>query len=195
MAEQKATLGMDARTKMTSDKEVELIKKVFKGNDHLLTQVRNLFYGLPVSDEDRKIIKKVFSNADFKNVLRKKMFPIFELDMMDVPVNSIADFWYGTEQNIFGQSRDAIYQNVYSKIQVRELLDQAFRLLSDPFSEKAIDLSFTPSMSDDLQVRLLARNLYIRTVVEGLNFIRIVCEREDPKPIEVKKRREKDSVE
>jgi hypothetical protein len=158
-------------------------------------QVRNLFYGLPVSDEDRKIIKKVFGNTEAKNVLRKKMFPIFELDMMDVPVNSIADFWYGTEQNIFGQSRDAIYQNVYSKIATRKLLDQAFGLLSDPFLPDQMNLSFEPSMADDLQIRLLARNLYIRTVVEGLNFIRIVCAQEEVKPAEVKKKKDKDSTE
>lgn len=173
-----------------SEKEASLLKVTFKENEYLLKALRALFFGFDVSTEDKDLIKKTFSNIELKEALRKKMYPMMSAD---VPIGEVADFWIGVEQQIFGASRDAIFQAVNSKMKVLELLEQAIKLLDNPDGDK-IDLSFNPKYSaDELQIGLLARNLYIKTIEMALYMIKQIADLKEETPEEKKKRMALDS--
>lgn len=171
------------------EQENELLKMVFKNNDYLLKLTRNVFFGFPITDEEKRIVKETYGNAALKEIVRKKFYPIFGDEM---PIGSVSDFWGGTEQNLLGQHRDTICQNVLSKQEVLEMLGKGFNALTD---YKKIDLSYNPklSLNDDLAVKLLARNLYIRTVETGLNFIKIVANQKEENKKETAKKLLKNS--
>jgi hypothetical protein len=175
-----------------SEQEVDLLKRTFKGNEYLLKILRGLFFGFDIKDEDKQLIKKVFASEELRTAIRRKTFPMLKGN--DVPIGQIADFWMGTEMNVLGATRDAIYQVVSQKQKVFEMFTKAFNLLENPFGEK-VDLDFTPNLSfDPLQVELLARNLYMKSIETGLSFIKTISEMEETKPAEVQEKRKKDSA-
>ena len=171
------------------EQENELLKTIFKDNDYLLKLTRNVFFGFPLTDEEKQTVKNTYSNAPLKEAVRKKFYPLFGDEM---PIGSVSDFWGGTEQNLLGQHKDTIYQNVISKQEVLEMLQKGFEALTD---YKKIDLSYNPKLSvnDDLAVKLLARNLYIRTVETGLNFVKIVANQKEEDKKETAKKLLKNS--
>src|SRR5574343_126514 len=174
-----------------SEKEAELLKRTFSGNEYLLKVLRALFLGFPVSDEDKKLVKDTFVNDELKLALRKKTFPI--LNLTDTPIGQVADFWIGTEQNILGGSRELIAQVVESKQLVYELLTKAFKLLDNPFGEQPnIDVKLN-LIADTYQVSLLARNLFIKTIETGLLFAKLTAEQNTVSSSVSKENKEKDS--
>ncbi len=175
-----------------SQKEAELLQRTFKGNEPLLKTVRSLFFGFDISKDEKEIIKTVFSSSEVKEAFRKKVYPILSNDM---PIGQVADFWLGSEQNLLGAHKDLITQVVESKQMVKTLLERAFELLNNPYGEK-IDLSYEPSrfITDPLQTFLLARNLYIKTVEQGLLFVKLTAEQETKIPEVLKEKRRKDSA-
>lgn len=184
-----------AETKQISlnEKDIALIKANFKGNDYLLKAVRSLFFGFELNEDDLNLLKSTFSNNDLKEAVRKKMFPKLS---NDVPIGQVADFWMGTESQIFGASTGAIYQAVQSKQKVHDMLVKAFDLLSNPQNGLInLDYNANQASADELQVGLLARNLYIRTVETGLMYVQLVAEQNQETDKETKIRESKDSVE
>lgn len=165
----------------STEAEIELLKKTFKDNEFLIKLVRSAFYGFAIKDADKKLLKDIFSHEPTRVALRKKLYPVFEED--DLPIGSAGDFWIGTEQNILGMSKDTIHQVVMSKDLVKKWLEQGMEFLVNPTKPQP-DISFAAHMlSDDpLGVRLLARNLYIRTIGQGLLFIsQIVAMKQETK--------------
>lgn len=183
--------SIDARVQMTSEKEKDILTGVFKGNEHLLKVLRMRLYGLDIPQQDKVLIKNTFSKPEVKKAFRKKLFPIFEEDIPEIHVNSLADFWYGSEMNIIGQNRDVIYQTIQSKIKLKELFSIGISLLED--TEKELDLSFNYSPVDELATSLIARNLYIKSVNEAINIIKIFSEQEAKSPETVEKSLKKNS--
>src|SRR4051812_29384068 len=96
-----------------SDKDKNLIVGAFKDNEYLLKAIRSLFFGFPVSLKDKKLIKDIFKNPDIKNAVRKKIYPLMDPES---PIGQNADFWLGTETQVFGASRDTIYQSLATKV-------------------------------------------------------------------------------
>lgn len=182
-----------AEINLARQKEIDLLKRTFKGNEELLKKMRALFFGFYLSEEDKKLIRDTFASEELKVVVRKSIFPILN---PDVPIGQVADFWLGTEQNVFGMMKDTIYQAVHSKQQVLDMLKKAMSLLENPDGEK-VNVDFNPTMylADDLQVNLLARNLYIRTIETGLNVIKTVSESKEETPAQKEKRLKADSLE
>lgn len=167
--------NIPARVAMTADAEKDLLVSVFKGNDHLLKMTRMLMFGLDVSVQDKKLIKNTFSDPQVKKAFRKKIYPIFEEDIPEIHLNSLADFWYGVEANVLGQSKETIYQSLQSKVMVKKMLEDAMSLLDNP-DLKLINLSYSPSLMDELGVSLIARNLYVKAVNEGVNIIKMIVD-------------------
>lgn len=181
-----------AEINLAREKEIELLRRTFKDNEDLLKKMRALFFGFSLSDEDKKVIKNTFASEELKVLVRKSIFPILN---PDVPIGQVADFWLGTEQNVFGQMKDTIYQAVNSKQDVLDMLKIAMKLLDDPDGEK-ISLEYKPSMylEDDLQINLLARNLYIRTIESGLLIIKNIADTKEETPAQKAKRLKADSA-
>lgn len=176
------------------EQQVNLIKATFKDNEYLLKAMRNLFFGFPVSEEEKTLIKGTFSgNTELKEVVRKKIYPVFS-DTIDLAVGNMADYWLDVEKDILGAFPDAINQRVSSKQQVSEMLAQAITLLENPDGTK-VDLSYNPKllMNDPLQINLLARSLYIRTIGQGLTLIKMIADMKEETVEEKKKRIQADS--
>jgi hypothetical protein len=179
------------KTLPVSEQEAELLKVAFKDNESLLKLVRALFFGFELSADEKMRIKSSFANEQLREALRKKIFPVLSKDS---PIGQITDAWMGIESNVFGQPKDTIYQAVQSKQVVLEMLDKAMNLLSNPDGEP-MDLKYNPNeyLIDGLQIKLLARNFYMKTVETALHFINQFANQAVVKPEEVKERRAKNS--
>lgn len=174
-----------------SEQEALLLKTVFKSNDALLKLIRGLFFGFDLSAAEKEQIRTACGTPEIRLAIRKKIFPILDNDQA---LGTIADFWGGTEQSIMGASRDTIYQFVQAKAAVWSLLQQAMSLLEDPHGTQ-IDLTYDPkaNIADDLQIKLIARNIYMKTVSQGLFFILATANQEVITPVEAAKRAHKNS--
>lgn len=179
----------------TTDKQADLIKSVFKENEFLLKAMRNLFFGLTMTQTETDIIKSTFgSNPELRSIVRKKIYPIFSEDTLDLPTGLVADFWLDIDKDLLGASRDAIYQKVHSKQRVSEMLSDAIALLENPDGKK-INLSYNPNtIIDELQVSLLARALYIRTIGQGLFILKTIADQKVETPTAIQEKAKKNST-
>lgn len=178
----------------SSERQVALIQATFKNNDDLLRIVRNLFFGLDLSESEKDLVKSVFNGKiELIETVRRKIYPVFELDMPNLPTGLLADFWLDMDKDILGAHTDAIYQRVNSKSEVLKLLNRAIGLLQNTDGEK-IDLSLKSFEADPLQVGLLTRALYTRTVVHGLGLIKQIADLKVESEKDKKERMKKDST-
>lgn len=173
-----------------NQEEVSLIKSIFKDNEKLLKATRACMFGLGLTNDEKSLLKSTYSSEPLMKIMFKRFVPRIS---KDEPIGQISDIWLGVETQVFGHSRDTIYQAVQYKKKAVDLTEQALALLSDPQDDK-IDLNFTPSQADDLQIELLARNQYIRHIEQQLLFIKVISEQKDESPIEAAKRLKKDST-
>jgi hypothetical protein len=176
-----------------AEKEVQIIKKNFAGNDTLLKAIRALLQGFDITPTERDLIKSVFKDKEVLRVFKGKVYPEFERDDT-LPIGSIRDFWSGTENNIFGGSRDMISQTIESKRILLGLLKVAMESLVNPDGNK-VNLNFDGTYQlDPLQTFLLARNLYLRTIETALDFVNKIANQSSESPSQTKTRLNKNSV-
>lgn len=149
---------------MHTDKELELIKDTFCENEELLKTMRHLWFGMELSPAEKANITETFANKELIEAVRHK---VYGLNNFNTPIGQLSDFWVGIEKQIFGASKDTIKQAVESKVMVFEMFTKAFNLLSNPDGEK-VDVTFMPSTTDELQVGLIARNLYMQAIETAL---------------------------
>lgn len=156
---------------MYSNKDIELIKSVFSENDELLILIRKLFCGAELTVDEKKIITTSFSNPEAIEVFKRKVYGINNLE---TPVGQLSDFWLGVESQIFGASRDTIYQAISSKELVLSMFTKAFALLSNPDGEK-VDVSVRPLLeADPLGIKIIARNLYMKAIETSLLAVKTI---------------------
>lgn len=152
-----------------AEREVAVIRKTFSNNESLLKSIRALLYGFEITTSERDLIKSVFSDSEVLETFKGKVYPEFKRDDT-LPIGSIRDFWSGTENNILGAHKDLIYQVIESKRVLKGLLDKAMVSLLNP--DEKVNIKYDGNLlNDELQVFLLARNLYIRTIETALDFI------------------------
>lgn len=175
---------------MYSENEIETIKKIFAENDYLLIAVRKLFFGADLTDEEKKVVKSTFKDAKVKEIFRKKFYGELNLD---TPIGQVSDFWMGAEMQVFGATRDTIYQSVQSKTMIMELFRKAFDLLDNPDGEK-IKLDVLTIEADPLQVSLLARNLYLKAVETALFTVKTIAGQKEESIEQAMKRLQQDSA-
>lgn len=157
---------------MYSSKDIELIKSVFAENDELMLAIRKLFFGTPVSEEEKKAITEAFASQEVRDVFQRK---VYGLNNFDTPIGQLSDFWLGAETQVFGASRDAIYQTVESKKLILGMFQKAFKLLENPDGEK-VDITTFPDIDvDELQIGLIARNLYMKAIETSLLTIKAIA--------------------
>lgn len=154
-----------------ADNEIELIKEIFADNEFLLVAVRKLFFGVDISESEKKLIKTTFAKDEVVKLLQRK---VFSLNNYETPVGQLSDFWLGVESQIFGASKETIKQAVESKKKVYAMFVKAFDLLKNPDGEK-VDISIENMEIDELGINLLARNLYMMGIENGLNAMNIIA--------------------
>lgn len=175
---------------MYSEKDLALIKSAFAENEELLLVIRKLFFGESLSQEEKALIVDTFKNKDLVEVLRRK---VYGLNNFSTPIGQLSDFWLGVESQIFGASRDTIYQAVESKKMVLEMFEKAFDLLSNPDGERVVLTDVFTIDLDPLQVRLIARNLYMKSIETALLTIKTIAGTKNETVEETVKRLEKNS--
>jgi hypothetical protein len=178
---------------MEAKQELELLKTVFKDNEHLAKLLRRLFFGFELTEEEKAIVKTTFSTPEIKEALRKKFYSKFG---DDAALGNIADQWASiSDEKLIGASRDTITQITASKARVNEMLEKAMALIENPDGMK-VDLSYdgvNASNSDPLGVKLLARNKYLNIIEGSLSMIYQICNMPEPTEEELKSKKKKDS--
>ena len=174
----------------TSENDNQLLRKHFKGTGNadspLLLSIRSLLLGFPITKSEADVIKTTFKNEDVREAFRRKFFNKLSTD---APIGKEADFWFGTDVEVRDKCTDTIRQVIESKQLTYEMLQQAMNLLEDPFGAK-VDVSFDPKRVDDpLQIRFLARNKYIGTVVNCLVQIKVTVDNTKDETLEETKAR------
>jgi hypothetical protein len=171
---------------MYNEQELMLIKTTFAENEDLLKAVRNLFFGVEISPEEKKIIKQTFSNPDVLKAVRHK---VYGLNNFNTPIGQLSDFWMGIEQQIFGASRDTITQAIMVKEKCLAWFTTAFKLLENPDGEKvSVEVEV-----DELGINIIARNLYMRAIDTGLYTILTIAGKKEETIEDLYKRLEKNS--
>ncbi len=177
--------------KTNTEKDNELLRLVFKDNEALLKLVRSLFFGLPLTDGEKELIKTSFANKDVREAMRNKVHGDIT---RDVPIGAEGDFWSGIESQIFGRDMYTVRQAVESKEKVLQMFNQAFDLLANPHNV-SMDLSYDPITTDPLQIKLLARTLYWKAMTVALATYKVIAEQKDGENVqETAKRMQKDSM-
>src|SRR5574343_555364 len=143
--------------------EMELLKATFANREDLFKEIRALFLGLEVSEENKTLIKNTFSLPRVLDIFRKRMYPKLS---RSTPIGQLQDYWLGVETQVFGQNPDTIRQALESKQRVKEMYEKAFELLLNPDLPRINLVDFNPRNypSTDLGIELLARNLFIQGV-------------------------------
>jgi len=175
-----------------NEQEIELIKKTFCENEYLLKVIRALFLNLGVTDEEKAMIKATFSDKELLALMHKKFYP--QLDR-EANIGSTMDVWMGVEQMVFGKSVGEIYQAINYKDEALKMTKKALALLENPDGEK-IDVTFDPSLSvkDDYQIKLLARNQFIKHVESQLVFLMVIAGKKDETTEQTKTRLTRNST-
>jgi hypothetical protein len=176
---------------MYSGKEISIIKAHFSENEELLIAIRKLFFGIDITGQEKESIKSTFSNPETVEVFRKK---VYGLNNYDTPVGQLSDFWLGAETQVFGASRDTIYQAVESKKLVLDMFTKAFNLLANPDGEKVEIATFMSLSADPLQVGLIARNLYMKAIETSLLTLKSIAGQKTETLEQTVKRLQKDSA-
>lgn len=178
----------------TNEKDVALLKVVFKDNEYLLKAMRSLWFGLEVADHDKEVIKTTFAGAEIREAVRKKMYPLLS---DDTSIAIAGDYWLAAEKDVQGQSYDTISQVVQSKQKVLEMMQYAITVLENPYLGK-INLEYNPNIivqaNDPMQTWLVARCLYIRTINNTLGQIYMVAQAVEATPEEIKNKQKRDSL-
>ncbi len=177
-----------------AQRDIDLIKASF--DEDLLKIVRALFFDLEVTDAEKTIVKKAFSNPDLRALMWKRFCPQLE---RDTPIGQASDIWLGAEQMIFGYSPDTAYQAVRYKELAIEMIKISLALLENPNGPRP-NVKFTPPVGPmvdrdvQLQTHLLARNMFIRLVESQLLTFWLTTQQKTDNPKEKEVKKGKDSA-
>lgn len=157
-------------------KDVDLIKSTFKGNEELLKTIRALMFGIPLLDDEKKHIKDVFSDPQVLSIMRRRFLPVIE-NSRDLPLGQIQDIWLGAEQMVFGAPPLQIEQAMKYKAKAMEFTSHALTLLTNP---DAIAVPFTVALyeTDPMQIELMARNMFLRHIDQQLMMLNLIANQE-----------------
>jgi hypothetical protein len=176
---------------MYSDNDINLIKATFAENEELLLSIRKLFFGAEISPEEKANIKNIFSKPQVKEVFRKK---VYGLNNLDTPIGQLSDFWLGVETQVFGANRETIEQAITSKDLVLKMFQKAFDLLDNPDGEKVnLDFNATSLITDPLGIQIIARNLYMKAIETSLLAVQTIAGKKDETLEQTLQRLQKDS--
>ena len=154
-----------------------IIKQVFGKHPELIQLMQALFLGFELSAEEKSLIKSAFENDELFEAVRGRISPRLEKGVM---VGKQSDEWAGLEEQIFGAHPDKIYQAVYYKKEAIAMANKAMALLKNPDGER-VSIDFDPDLNanDPLQIKLLARNMYIKMIQNQLSTLWIISEQKE----------------
>jgi len=169
--------------------ENEALKKAFNDSEGLLQSIRAVLLNLDPTENDKNTVASIFKDELVLQAVTKRLYPTLD---PKASIGQVSDIWLGVEQMIFGVSQETIKQGIEYKKLALEMTKKAVELLKNPFGEP-VDLSYDPE-GDELGIRLLARNQYIRHIEGQLLFIKIIADQKSETPQETQKRLEQSST-
>lgn len=183
------TAGHVPTPNQLDEKEAAMVRSYFKDGEALLISIRSLFFGLPVTDGEKEIIKTTFQNKELLEIFRKRFLP----NAADSKsIGFIADVWMGADKMVFGQHKDTIKQALEYKQVATNTVREALTLLSNPDTEGP-KIGYDSTLDDELGTTLLARNLYIQHVMTQLQLIWLIANTTPKTETEVEVERRKNS--
>lgn len=179
---------------LTNEVEIAALKNVFASNEDLLTSIRSLLLGFPITKTQQDVIRSVFSDKIVLSAFKKKIFTELASDSM---IGQGGDYWFGTDTEIVGKDPQTIRQIVESKSNVLNMLKEAVTVLENPTS-LTFDLNFTFDEElfgkDPFMIDLIARNKYINSINTGLMMVKVIAGQKTETVEEAKKRLSSDSA-
>lgn len=176
-----------------AEKDVELFKTIFQGNEPLARLVKNLFLGLELTAAEKAQVKGAFINPELREALRRKIYG----EMTDeAPLGSVGDVWLNVQETqIVGAHSDTISQILLSKQRTLDMFKQGLALLENPDAPR-VELDFNPKLvvADPLGITFLARSLYIKAVVFAIYAAYQAANQKEVTPEEAAKKKGKDSA-
>lgn len=171
------------------DAELELLKATFKGNTDLLRLIKNLFFGLEVSEVEKKIIKDSFKSETLRKVINKRFFPVID---KETPIGQSIDLWTGID--LVGKSRDEIFQTISIRKKMIEMMTKALKLLENPNGER-VDVKYNADsvLGDELGINLTTRNRFIGHVEFQTTMIQAIVSQKEETPQQAKLRQTQNS--
>jgi len=175
------------------DKDADLIRRTYKDNEQLLKLTRALFLGMETSPEEKALLKETYASEELRNLFRRRFIPYLD---RNAPIGQLSDVWLGVESMVFGQPKEVGFQAVQYKHVAIQMTEMALNLLADPYAP-APNVAFNPSSypNDELNINLLARNMYLRHVEMQLRFLWVVAQQKVTTEKEKKAAIHKDSAE
>lgn len=174
---------------LRSGAERAIIASTFKDNEALLNAIRALFFNVPI---DPKMQAKIKGLApEVREIIRVKLLPELS-DYADGPIGVCADPWLAIDQDIYRMPKEVIRQATEVNTFAIEYAKTALALLENPDGPKP-DMTVSASFTDEYQIKLLARNKFIRLVNSQLHNLWIVANQVETTPAQQAKKVAKDS--
>lgn len=175
-----------------TERDLEVIKQAFQGNDALLKTMRALFFGMGVTDAEKELILKTFSNDELFAVVSNRFYPQLN---KETPIGQAQDVWLGAETMVFGAPKDTIQQAIEYKNRALKMTHVALGLLRNPDGE-APRVRYVPDeiVGDELGLELLARNQYVRHIENQLLFLKVIADTKKETTQETTKRVQQNSA-
>ena len=173
-----------------NEKELEVIKRVFAENEPLLIQVRNLLFGMTLTEEEKKNIVANFKDSEIRRIIRKFIIPEFDAD---IPVGFSTDVWMSSVDGIKSNSPEALQPIFASQMKWIEMMETALKLLENPDGEKVNLRVFTGLDPSEMYIQILARNNFVSIIERSLVQIKTWAGLKSETPQMTKERLLKDS--
>ena len=148
-----------------NEKELKVIKDVFAENEPLLILVRNLFFGLNLTEEEKKNIKESFKNLEIRRIIRKFIIPEFDAD---IPIGFSTDVWMSSVDGIKSNSPETLQPIFDSQIKWIGMMETALKLLENPDGTKVSLAVMTGLDPTDMYIQILARNNFVKAIETAL---------------------------
>lgn len=163
------------------EKDAALIKSVFKDKEDFLLQIRALFLGVPLLDDEKVNIKNVFSNPDLMDLFNRRFLPDVS-GSRNNPIGQVQDVMLGAEQMVFGAPALQIEQATRYKARAIEFTKHALVLLTNP-DGVPVPYKYSTYEEDPMQIDLMARNMFISHVDKQLMMLHLIANQK-PQPTE-----------
>jgi len=177
---------------LAQQKDVDLIKKTFKGQGDLLLQIRSLLFGIELLPDEVAQIRSVFADEQLLNLFYRRFLPDIK-NSRYLALGQIQDIWLGTEQMMFGAPAMQIEQAYRYKDLAKEYTTMGLMLLVDPMGPK-VPYKVSSHEEDPMQINLLARNMYLKHIDQQLMMLNLIAHQEVETPKEKEERHLRNSA-
>lgn len=180
----------DEKRMRVSDEELELLKSAFADDYDFLLVIRNLFFGLDVTQEQAKRVEDTFGGNEKLLQLMRKMF-LPEVSG-EIPLGQTIDLWLSVE--IKDKDDEEVKSVLESRARLIENLEQTMQLLFEP-TLKPVDIRINPKkIKDYSKVDVLVRNSFIAHIEQVLMQISILSGKKEETVEQIKERLKKNST-